>query len=234
MLVVMPVYNTCKEIHDLTEMAIESIKPDRLIIVDNGSTFASEYLKDVADVYIRNEKNMGYPYAVNQGIGASNSKLICISNNDVRVPDNIFKVAIEILQDTKVASVHFKMIPYDREFTYGDKVWITGKERWCTSSFFIIKREAIPEGGYDENFGMGGVDDFDFWLRVRNNGWKTAYTNRSCYQHFGSWTLSKVAESEKTVRNSAYFTKKWGKHQDELFRELYPDQYAIDYWEGME
>ena len=234
MLVIMPVYNTCKEIHDLTGMAIESIKPDRLIIVDNGSTFAKEYLRDVADVYIRNDKNMGYPYAVNQGLEKAESNLICISNNDVKVPENIFRVAIDILQDKEIGSVHFKMIPYDQEFTFGDRVWKTGKERWCTSSFFIIRREAIPEGGYDENYGMGGYDDYDFWKRVRDNGWKTTYTNKSSYQHFGSWTLSKVPESEKHEKNLKYFVKKWGEEPDKLFQKLYPKQWEVNYQEGFE
>jgi GT2 family glycosyltransferase len=234
MQVIMPVYNTCKEIHDLTEMAIESLKPDRLILIDNGSTFARGYLADIADVYIRNKQNMGYPYAVNQGLKAVESDLVCITNNDIRVPDNIYRVALEILQDKEIGSVHFKMIPYDQEFTFGDKVWKTGKERWCTSSFFIIRREAIPEGGYDENYGMGGYDDWDFWKRVRDNGWETAYTNRSSYQHFGSWTLSKVPESEKGQANGEYFKKKHGKYAEDIWNKLYPEQMKQDYWEGME
>jgi GT2 family glycosyltransferase len=234
MQVIMPVYNTNREIHNLTEMAIESIKPDRLIIVDNGSTFATGYLREVADVYIRNEKNMGYPYAVNQGLKKAESDLICISNNDIRVPDNIFRVAVDVLQDKETGSVHFKMIPYDHKFTFGEKVRKTGKERWCTSSFFVIKKEAIPEEGYDEKFGMGSYDDWDFWKRVRDNGWKTAYTNRSCYQHWGSWTLSQIPESEKKHKNREYFKKKHGKYAEEIWNELYPDQMNSNYQEGME
>ena len=58
MYVIMPCFNTEKEIHDLTEMAVESIRNAgnvKLIIVDNGSTYAVKALKNLADIYIRNE-----------------------------------------------------------------------------------------------------------------------------------------------------------------------------------
>jgi len=238
MYVIMPCFNTEKEIHDLTEMAVESIRNAgnvKLIIVDNGSTYAVKALKNLADIYIRNETNLGYPKAVNQGLKKAKSKVICIANNDIRVPKGIFDLEKELLKHHKIGSLHFKMINYDQPFEFGNELFATGKERWCTSSFFFIKREAIPKGGYDENFGMGGYDDYDFWHRVRHlNGWQTAYTNVSAYQHFGSWTLSKVPESEKHEKNLKYFVKKWGEEPDKLFQKRYPEQWEINYLEGFE
>lgn len=236
--VIMPCYNTNEEIYHLTEMAIDSLCQAgdiQLIIVDNGSTFAKGYLRRVADVYIRNETNQGYPKAVNQGLKEATEDVVCISNNDIRVPDNIFTLGLELLEPVKIGSLHFKMIPYTTPFTFGDGFWVTGKERWCTSSFFLIKRAAVPISGYDENYGMGGYDDYDFWHRVRHiGGWKTAYTNKSCYQHFGSWTLRNVPESEKHTKNMEYFVSKWGEEPDKLFQSKYPEQWKIPYLEGFE
>jgi len=237
MYVIMPCFNTEKEIHDLTEMAVESIRNAgnvKLIIVDNGSTYAVKALKNLADIYIRNETNLGYPKAVNQGLKKAKSKVICIANNDIRVPKGIFDLEKELLKHHKIGSLHFKMINYDQPFEFGNELFATGKERWCTSSFFFIKRQAIPKDGYDENFGMGGYDDWDFWKRVRDNGWQTAYTNVSAYQHFGSWTLSKVAESQKSVKNREYFKKKHGKYAEDIWAELYPEQMSANYLEGFE
>jgi hypothetical protein len=136
------------------------------------------------------------------------------------------------------------MIPYTSNFTFGDKVWRTGKERWCTSSFFLIKREALPsrnfecnktEENYDENFGMGGYDDWDFWHRVRHkNKWQTIYTNMSCYQHYGSWTLSKIPEIEKSEKNREYFKKKHGEYPEDIWNRLYSEQMKADYLQGFE
>jgi glycosyltransferase involved in cell wall biosynthesis len=226
----------------MTEMSVETInkacegKPytNEMIMVDNGSTFAAGYLREVADIYIRNKINLGYPGAVNQGLAVGTGDIFCISNNDIRVPDNIFDVGLEILQDPKVGSVHYKMIHYDEPFNFGRTTWKTGRERFCTSSFFLIKREALPQGNYDLGYGRGGIDDYDFWMRVRYvNGWQTAITNKSAYQHWGSWTLSKVPELEKSDKNQTYFISKWGEEADKLFAKKHPEQWAINYWDGM-
>lgn len=234
---IIPCWNTNKEIHDMTEMAVDSInkaQETEMIIVDNGSTFGAGGLREMSDIYIRNKENIGYPGAVNQGLALASGDVICISNNDIRVPENIFRVGKEILEDPKVGAVHFKMIPYDHPFDFGDKVWISGKERWCTSSFFFIKREALPEGNYDLDYGLGGFDDWDFWHRVRHlNGWLTPYTNKSAYQHWGSWTLRHVPQFDIDA-NRLVFKKKFGKEAEEIWYEKYKDQMEADYWGGFE
>lgn len=234
---IIPAWNTNKEIHDMTEMAVDSINKAReteMIIIDNGSTYGAGGLRQMADIYVRNRQNIGYPGAVNQGLALGTGDVFCISNNDIRVPENIFDVAEEILQDKDVGAVHFKMIPYDEPFSFGDKVWKSGKERWCTSSFFLIKREALPEGNYDLDYGLGGYDDWDFWHRVRHlNGWITAYTNKSAYQHWGSWTLSHVPQFD-IDSNRQVFKNKFGKEAEIIWFEKYPDQMAADYWKGFE
>ncbi len=82
---------------------------------------------------------------------------------------------------------------------------------------------------------LGGYDDYDFWHRVRHiNGWKTAITNKSAYQHFGSWTLQQLGNrSELDKENMAYFVSKWGEEPDKLFQKRFPEQWEINYWEGM-
>lgn len=236
--VIIPCFNTNEEIHRMTQMSVETIKKSRpdveMIIVDNGSTFAPGYLREVADIYIRNTHNLGYPGAVNQGLALASGDVICISNNDIRVPENIFDIGEEILENPNIGSVHYKMIPYDEPFNFGNETWLTGKQRWCTSSFFLIKKEALPEGNYDLNFGMGGYDDWDLWHRVRHiNKWITAYTNRSSYQHWGSWTLSKMP-SFKMDENREYFKKKYGEYAEDIWNKLYPDQMQADYYKGFE
>ena len=234
---IIPCWNINEEIHRLTQFSVDSIneaEKTEMIIVDNGSTFGAGYMREVADIYVRNQKNLGYPAAVNQGLALASGDIICISNNDIRVPKNIFKVGRLILQDKKVGSVHFKMQPYDTPFDFGDKVWMTSKERWCTSSFFLIKREALPDGLYDLNYGMGGYDDWDFWHRVRHlNGWTTAYTNKSAYQHWGSWTLLKIPRF-KMDENREYFKKKYGKYAEDIWMKKYPKQMKKVYYENFD
>ncbi len=235
--VVLPVYILSESLLDLTKQTIESIKKTQindLIIVDNASTLGGGLLRQEADTYIRNKVNKGYAKAVNQGILSSSAQFLCVSNNDIRVPDNWLSVAMEIFEDKEVGSVHFRMTDYDEPFKFGDKTFITGRERWCTSSFFVLRVAAIPFSLYDTNYGLGGVEDYDFWAKVRSEGWKTAYTTKSCYQHLHSATQRALDQKERDERHRAgeeYFRAKWGEYPDKYMENLYPEQWKQDYYQ---
>ena len=230
--IIIPIYIINEELLKLTENAINSLKGE-LIIVDNGSSLMHEDIIKKAQIYIRNEENLGYPKAINQGFSKVTSDLVTVANNDIRVMQNWENVAKEIFnEDSKIGSVHFRMINYDEPMQQGYNTWIVGKERWCTSSFFVIKKEAIQE--YDENFGLGGFDDYDFWKRFRDKGWKTAYTTKSCYQHKHSSTqlaLDQIERQERDRRNREYFKSKHGEYPDVLFAKTYPEQIQEDYYD---
>jgi len=236
---IVPVYIINQQGFDLTKSAIASLRASdnsaEMVIVDNASELGGGFLRSVADIYIRNRKNLGFCPAINQGFKLATADILAPANNDIRVSSNWKAVAEEILEDKKVGSVHFRMTKYNVPFKYGNKTWKTGRERWCTTSFFVIKREALPKDLWDENYGLGGYDDYDFWHRVRHlNGWQTAYTTKASYQHFDSFTYLAMSQEERAKRdkkNFDYFTKKWGKNPDQLFSEKYPEQWAKD-WRG--
>ena len=63
-----------------------SYHPHELIIIDNASRDGSpELFKRAGCRIIRNEKNLCYPEAMNQGIAAAKGEFICLLNNDVFV-----------------------------------------------------------------------------------------------------------------------------------------------------
>lgn len=235
--VIVPIYNFTIELYELTKAALKTLKADEHILIDNNSTVGEiNEIKDWTDIYVRNKINLGYPAAVNQGIKLASGELIAISNNDVRVEKNWLTIAKEIFnEDEKVGSVHFRMTDYDIPMELGEKTWITGKERWCSSSFFVIRKETIPEGGYDLSYTTGGFDDWDFWTRVRQQGWKTAYTTKSCYQHKHSSTLLALDRrdgdrAERDIKNREYFKAKFGDYPEDLFAKTYPEQMKINYY----
>ena len=137
--VIMPVWIINEELRVLTMQAIQSLGKVNLIIVDNGSPLGGGYLRSVADIYIRNKENLGYAKAVNEGLKLSKNEMKAVSNNDIRVSPNWQEVAMEVFEDDDVYSCHFRMTDYETPFTYGDQIFIGGRERWCTSSFFVIK-----------------------------------------------------------------------------------------------
>lgn len=228
-------YNFNESLADLTRQAIFSVKSSsdgKLILVDNASSFGGGMMREEADIYIRNKENLGYPAAVNQGFYLSKSPYVVISNNDIRISPNWVQVTEEIMKDPKVGTVHFRMTPYDLPFELGNDTWITGKERWCTSSFFVVRREAFQ--GYDDNYGAGGYDDYSHHFRMRQKGWKMAYTNKAQYQHMDSITYRTMETPEKRAerdnKNREYFKKTFGEYPDIQFNSEFPDQVAQPYF----
>jgi glycosyltransferase involved in cell wall biosynthesis len=215
----MPVWVTDEETLGLTQAAIESIKvaPVKLIVIDNGSTHGGGALREWADLYVRNKENLGYAKAVNQGLRLA-ERYVVIANNDIVVSPNWYDVVMS--EATSNSSLHFRMIPYGEDFSYGVDTWKTGKERWCSSSFFFMRNGQQ----YDENF-LNSYDDYDFWARWRGDGRHQTYTNRACYKHKDSHTQQKIADrSERDKRNYEYYKERWGEYPDVQFARMFPEQ----------
>jgi GT2 family glycosyltransferase len=232
--VIMPVWVTDDNLYELTKNALASLGTGfELVIVDNGSTIGADQFLGVSDIYIRNKENLGYPKAVNQGLKLSNGDLIAVVNNDIRISPNWIESTQDIFEKTeRLGSLHFKMVGYDEPFGLGVTMWETGKERWCTGSFFVWNRQAIEAiGGMDEAYGLGGYDDWDWHHRMNHIlDWKSAYTNGVSYQHKDSSTqLLRVPEerSETDKKNRKYFKKNFGKYPEEIWEEKYPEQMKV-------
>ena len=120
------------------------------------------------------------------------------------------------------------MIPYDQPFNPGKETWEAGKERWCSSSFFVVRNKMLYDEGY-----KSGVEDWDFWKRFRQLGYSTAYTNKAEYQHMDSSTLQRTpTNNENQKYNVGYFVKKWGMTPEEDFEKLHPGQLS-QIWKPM-
>lgn len=240
------------EIMNLTEQALESMGDVERVIIDNGSKYGAGWLNQKAHTFLRFPQNKGYTVAINRGILLAEGDLIALANNDIRVSPNWADIAREILADPEIATLHPKMVDYEEPFGLGDVVLKTGHERWCQNSFVVTTRKwlnemrekesssvwGVPEpypGLFDENYGIGGgAEDWEFYLRVRRLGGKTAYTNRISFQHKHSFSLQMLgAERQKIVdQNNEYFKKKWGQSKEEMFEEQCPGQIALDYRGG--
>ena len=221
--VIMPCWIINEELLQLTKSAVESLGKVNLIIIDNASTLGGGYLRSVADIYVRNKENLGYAKAVNQGLELSSNEIKAIANNDIRVSSNWQQVAQAVFEgDQNTYSVHFRMIGYDDSFNPGNLVAYTGKERWCSSSFFVIKSNDPAQ--YDENY-LNSYEDWDMWQRIRRSGYKTAYTNKAEYQHKDSFSQQFIPDrNERNDRNRRHFFDKWGFYPEEQFEKEYPEQ----------
>lgn len=245
--VVIPCWINDQETLDITAHCIQSFRisgDQQLVLVDNASLMAGGLLRSEADIYIRFRKNMGFVPAINAGIKVATGDMVCLANNDIRVPDNWEQVCRDIFaSDSAIAFVHPKMIDYDEPFVFGDLVAPQGRERWCGNSLSVTTRsfmerlktaetgkEAYP-GLFDENFGVGGgADDWDFFHRIRKLG-KQCYTNKTAFQHKMSHSLKKLGEERQKIvdQNNEYFFQKYGVTKEEMFAREFPEQVLLPY-----
>ena len=225
--IVMPVFNQAV----LTKNCIDSVtantdSPYKLLLIDNGSEPATAHLlKDISlsrrdFKLIRNDNNLGWVKAVNQGMRLSTAPYVCVMNNDtiVRTPGWLSKM-IALAESSPVIGLvnpEFnikKTVASDRPFMELD---------FCRGYCMLIKRAVIERAGlFDENYGIGYYDDDDYSVRAIKAGFICVRVNGVLVEHAGDSTFRDIFAEKSRLelheRNKKLFYSKWGKRLNLLF-----------------
>ena len=176
--IILPTYNGVKYIKESIKSCLnQSYKNLEIIVVDDGSSESIKNIlssfKDDRIKYIRHHKNMGLPESLNTGFAASSGDYLTWHSDD-----NIYrKDAIEKL-------VQFLEKNNNMSFVYAD-CWLIdeygstiGKSRMkspnylditnCIGACFMYGREVYKKcGDYNPDYRL--AEDYEYWLRVRQN-----------------------------------------------------------------
>jgi len=235
--IVIPVYNQ----HPMTADCIKAIYANtqdyEIIIVDNGSE------PPICEPFttIRNETNLGFPAAVNQGIRAAKGDTIILLNNDVivtphwadRLLHHLNNYAIVGTLTNYCAGMQFEMIP-----TYQDEQelhrisgeWATEhagetqEVNWVIGFCMAFKKALFDEIGlFDTSLWPCCGEEIDFCFRAREAGYRIGIARDIYVHHAGSLTFLEMHNAGQldhvavNNNNDAHLTKKWGK--DFWFRQ---------------
>ena len=182
-------------------MRSQTLAPDEVIVVDNGSS-------DGSVSFLRSEhrgvrvlelgRNTGFAAAANTGLRQARSELVALLNTDVVLDrDWLVRMARSLEADTRVASVACKMLSLDdrsRVYDAGDILRRDGAceqrgrfgrddGRWdepgevfgACAGAALYRRSAVLElGGFDERM-FAYLEDVDLALRLRLAGWRCWY-----------------------------------------------------------
>ncbi len=175
--IILPVWNQ----PELTNKCLESISrytkfPYRLIIIDNGSDEETQmvimrHTDSTEHAIIRNEENLGWIKAINQGIAESDNEYVVFQNNDTEVTEGWLTKMIGSLTEG-VGAVGPKT---DNVEQYQGMVEGEGEIETSKLAFFsvVFPREVVTEiGGLDEDFGMGYGDDDLYCHQLKKAGYK--------------------------------------------------------------
>lgn len=233
--IIVPVFN----LFEYTKLFIESLKLQEdfhLIVIDNASVEPTKsYLKGLLDIeLIRNDKNLGYVKAINQGLRASRSESILLGNNDIILTPHLLVQLREALSMYDIVapfsnnineennSKNPLLIPY--KFTSVEDLFdfsknlaeknkgVSREVEFVYGHCLMMKKNVFSEIGYlDESFGIGNYDDIDYCRRARNNGKKIGIVYSAFVYHFCHATFREAGlDLDKIMKNNKeIFDRKW-------------------------
>lgn len=236
--VVIPNYNGIRYYRGCLEaLRVQTVMPDRIIVVDNASTdgSADAIEKEFPEVrLIRMSENTGFCGAVNAGIRASSGMDYCILLNNDTVADRRFTEelirAIEV--DSRTFSCQAKMLKMENPGAIDDAgdyycalgwAFARGKgepaEKYRTAAPIfsscagaaIYSMKILSEIGlFDENH-FAYLEDTDIGWRARIRGYNNVFAPRAHVLHVGSassGSIYNLFKVKNTSRNSIYLIYK--------------------------
>ena len=183
--------------------------PFELIIVDNASgDRTGELLDRLENVKsVRNEKNLGFVKAVNQGAKLAQADFLLLLNNDAFIEPGALGAALRVLRkDATVGAVGGRIEALDGKLQEaGNIVWRDGscagygrgenpedgafrfrrEVDYCSGAFLMFRTAQFRDlGGFDEAFAPAYYEESDFCLRLAQQGLHTIYEPAVKVRHY--------------------------------------------------
>jgi GT2 family glycosyltransferase len=176
-------------------------------------------------ILIRNESNLGYVRAINQGLGASDAKYICLLNNDTVVTKGWLSEMVAVAEyNPSIGIVNpssntlGQRIPKDKtlqEYAYSLKryrrEWVELGE--CFGFCMLIKREVISRiGEFDERYGLGYFEEVDYCYRAEKFGYKSVRSKAAYVYHIERVSFDKHPDKKRFYENNRRLLEnRWGR-----------------------
>ncbi len=202
-----------------------------IILVDNGSSDGTDKLvnkKYGNIVYIKNNKNLGYAPAVNQGINISSGKYILLLGSDTVLKPNSLKRCMDFLdENNRAGAVGCKLVFPDGSpqgnckkfpafknafFTYlsldslnydYDMLWFnydkTIKVDQIATTFLMVRSDLIKKlNGFDEKYKIM-YNDVDLCKRICQENKEIYFLHDAEVIHHGSYSTKKANYNVRKV-----------------------------------
>ena len=235
--IIIPNFNGLKHLRNcLDSLDHSSLKPDEIIVVDNGSQDDSlnwVRLNYPNIICIANKENKGFSFAVNQGIMMAKSEFVILLNNDIIVSTDWLKNLISPFStDPLIFSCSSKMLQMNNKQIIddaGDYYSILGwsikrgdglsTKYYCSDAYIFSscagaaayrRNDIIKIGLFDESF-FAYLEDLDLSFRANWYGYKHFYSSNAIVYHHGSSTSGSKHNAfkvELAARNNVFLIKK--------------------------
>lgn len=234
--VIVPTYKSPETLDLCLRSAItgQQNKNQIIVVVDGFYDLNKDVLetwKDSIDI-LNLESNLGLSRATNLGVyNAKHDKILIVNDdnvfprfwditllddweddtvmtpNQVEPYPSIFKqFHIEDLGTSPESFDLEKFWLFDYHYASGDKK----EECGSTLPIFMNKLDFIRIGGWDENYELGMVADWDFFLKCQLSGLRMIRTWNCHFYHFASISTNGESRQRAEQRGHEYARYKWG------------------------
>lgn len=232
---------------DLTRHCLETLRATlegagdgEVIVVDNASSDETpEMLRAFPWVrVVRNDVNLGFAKANNQGARLASGRFLALMNNDMEAHPGWLAAMLSVAGEPGVGIVGAKLLFPDGTLQhagvgfgplrFGSAPIFAMHEMYrapadhpqagvrrdlqCVTAACMVTPRALFErlGGFDEGY-WNGNEDVDYCLRVRSEGLRVVYEPRAVLTHFES--QSGIQRFRRLAYNVERFSQRWG-HAD--------------------
>jgi len=238
--IVIPIFNQV----DHTWHCLQSLlqcDPDisrEIIIIDNASTDrTAALLAGLSGAFkiIRNEENVGFVDACNQGAAQAQGRYILLLNNDTQVRPGCLQNMVEVLENhTDVGIVGAKLLyPDGRLQEAGCQLFPDGSATnvgragdaqanfaqhdrdvdYCSGAALMIRRTLWQQlKGFDQRYAPAYYEDTDLCMQARQAGFKVRYCHMAEVIHYEGVTAGvdvNTGYKAYQTRNQQLFYNKW-------------------------
>ena len=156
---------------------------DEIIISDNGSTQQEikDWAQGFANTFFDRGKNIGNPQSLNAMIKSCKGEIIVIAGNDIELPQDWLKKAIEELKDINVGLVGFDWRNEKLTETHNG-LTVTQGSPFGT---WVFRRDLLRTVGYFNEWSKYGLWDSAYALRCKHAGYINGYVTDAPSKHKG-------------------------------------------------
>ena len=234
--IIIPVFNNWKYTYCCLNSILEHTEEVtyEVIVVDDGSSDETvEMLEKVENIKkVRNESNIGYIWACNEGARNAQGTHLLFLNNDTTVTKGWLKAMVDLMDSNKtIGAVGPKLIFPDGTLQEaGCIIWMDGsvlrygrgkdpgnpefcytKEvDYCSGACLLVRKDIFFNlGGFDEIYSPAYYEDSDLCLEIKKLGYKVVYQPDAQIIHHEFGGSSNEKALALYLNNMPKFVKKW-------------------------
>lgn len=241
--IIIPAFNQvdyCRQC--LTTLLENTVRPYKLILVDNGSTDGVAELFDAVPgaTVVHAPENLGFAKGINLGLAHAEGHALLL-NSDTLLPAGWLEPMLAALERDaaigivgprsncvsgaqQIDGLEFSDMESINRYAAELRMAQAGRTRDVARlvGFCMLIRDTVWRalGGMEEAFGIGNFEDDDYCIRVLRAGYRLCIAEDAFVFHYGSRTflgmgITDEAWSNLLRRNEQVFADKWDVRPEE-------------------